>query len=274
MDPMNIDTLLSKTALACGIIASIQLAQASVITNVSEGGNYLQAYKIDIPINANYDYETPDYDINYSSGTVPGGIDRISYYMELQEAGGELQWLWVSFDTFTQDLKQIGVPVAGKSTIWDQKLSNMTIESNVSDIVTGTGITTGNIEFWSHCYGQSNNSNIPNSDGSSFDTDDSITSTSDSCFGSMQIHNYGADQTLFAWNGWDSYGVDDLGIGNNTASANSDWTLMRNAADYSLKSLEVWVKPSDQTVKAIPEPVSLAIFGLGLIGLQIRRVKK
>jgi sialate O-acetylesterase len=269
---MNIDTLLSKTALACGIIASIQLAQASVITDVSESGDYLQVYKLDIPTNVDYNGSTPDYDINYSSGTVPGGIERISYYMELQKSGGERQWIWASFDTYTQDLRQMGVPVAGKS-IWDETLSNMNIETNVSGIVSGSGISTGNIEFWSNCYSTENDSGIPNSNSKwDWDADDTI-KDGESCYGSMQIHNYGADQTLFAWNSWAGSGASDLGIGNGPGN-NTDWTSAGNAADYSLKSLEVWVQPSNEGVTSISEPASLAILGLGLVGLGVRRFKK
>ena len=242
-----------------------------MITDVSEFNGFSQLYQLDLPTNADYNGATPGYNIDNSGNTIVGGIDRISYYMELQQSGGDRQWLWVSMDAFTQDLTKIGVPVG--NTIWDQTLNNMNVESNVDGIVAGTGITTGNMEFWSNCYGGLNDSGIANS-GSNYDTDDQIHTTN--CYGSMQIHNYGADQTLFAWNAWDNSDyTDEMGFGNNTGNGHSDWTFMGNAGTYSLKSLEVWVQPSIQSsIQEVPEPSTLAIFALGLIGLASRRFKK
>jgi sialate O-acetylesterase len=267
---MKINLLKRNVALALGIFASSQFAQAGVITDVSEFNSFSQIYQLDIPTVVDYNGSTPGYNVNNSGAAITGGIDRIGYYMELQQGNGERQWIWASFDTFTQDLSQIGVPVLGNS-VWDQTLSNMTVESNVNGIVTGSGINTGNIEFWHHCYGTANDSLIPNSDGTTYDTDDSY--SGDSCYGSMQIHNFGADQTLFAWNRWArGDAATDLGIGNNIGSSGqSDWTFQENAGSYSLKSLEVWVQP---TIRDVPEPTTLAIFALGMMGLASRRFKK
>jgi len=260
----------SSIALTLSFFANVQSAQAGVITDVSEFNGFSQLYQLDLPTNANYNGATPGYNIDNSGNTIVGGIDRIAYYMELQSStpGSTRQWLWASMDAFTQDLTKIGVPVG--TTIWDQTINNMNVESNVGGIITGTGITTGNMEFWSNCYGTGNDSGIANSSGSNYDTDDQISTSN--CYGSMQIHNYGADQTLFAWNAWDNSSfTDEMGFGNNTGNVHSDWTFMGNAGTYSLKSLEVWVQPS---IQEVPEPSTLAIFALGMIGLASRRFKK
>jgi hypothetical protein len=260
-------TRVNIIALALGVLVNVQFAQASVITDVSEFNGFSQLYQLDLPINAYYNGDEPGYNIDNSGDTIVGGIDRVAYYMELQKSGGDRYWLWASMDAFTQDLGMLGVPVG--PVIWDQTINNMNVESNVAGIINGTGITTGNMEFWSNCYGTRNDSGIANS-GENYDTDDVI-STED-CYGSMQIHNYGADQTLFAWNAWNNPDhTDDLGFGNNTGNMHSDWTFMRNSGTYSLKSLEVWVQPSIQEVS---EPSIFAFFALGVIGLVSRRFKK
>ncbi|MDO7085795.1 DUF6701 domain-containing protein [Pseudocolwellia sp. AS88] len=216
--------------------------------NVSELQGYTQIYQLDIPSNANYGTNTPVYGIDNSATTIDNGIARIGYYLELQKDGScETEWVWVSMNAFTQNLGEIGVPVSSTGVTWQQSIDNMNVESNVAGVVTGTDISTGNIEFWHHCYTRENDTFVLNASDDVFDFGDSLRADRTSCHGSMQVHNYSEAQTLFAFNAWDSNRIDSIGIGNNTGG-NPDWTFADNIDDYTLRSIEVWVQPQNLAV--------------------------
>ncbi len=252
-------------------------AQAAAINNVSgsEISSYTKIYQLPIPTIANYVNSSPSYTVDNSALVFSQGIDRIAYYLELASAQYGSQWLWVSMDAFTQNFKQISVPIG--SIIWQQKIDHMNVESNVGSITKGTGINTGNIEFWSYCYYQSaGNPNIPQGNNSLQDFNDTP-GLYQNCYGSMQVHNYAVPQTLFAWNAWvaqNHWGyTGELGIGNQLGgSGQPDWTYSNNASQYSVKNLEVWVKPKNSIPsKSVPEPSN--VIGLGLIGLGLVTTK-
>ena len=251
-----------RIGLAAGVLvlASVNSAHANSFT---EAG-FQQVYGLSIPNGATYNNSAPAYSVNNAGSIANGSFSRVAYYMELKKAtDASLKWVWVSFDTPSSIASALGVPGnAGSNATFEQNVTNMNVFSSVGAGVTnGSGITTGNIEFWSSNYLGGANSGI-GGNGGNYDFDDSQSSP-DHGYGSMQIHNYGAQQTILAYNRW-SYGdTSDLGIGNQVGG-NPDYTFARNANTYTIKNLEVWVG----NASSVPDGGStLAMFGLALAGV-------
>jgi sialate O-acetylesterase len=47
-------------------------------------------------------------------------FDRIAYFLELQQADGNTEYLYVSMDAFTGDLEKIGVPTLSPARIFNK----------------------------------------------------------------------------------------------------------------------------------------------------------
>ena len=259
----KLDVLILITAVTFTVTGA---AQASATTDVMEIAGYQQIYQLNIPNNAAFDTNSVPYSVDNSGIPITAGINRIGYYLELDDGTGR-QWVWASMEAFTQDLTKIGVPTLASGAVWQMTVNDMNVESNAAGITTGTGIITGNIEFWPYDYhfdavigGIGGSNNI-------YDFNDLNAQVEN--YGSMQIHNYGAGQTLLGYNDWGgnpALPIDDIGIGNNTI-ANSfdglvhpDWTFSQNADSFTLKSLEVWVQP-------VPIPAAIWLFISSLLGL-------
>jgi sialate O-acetylesterase len=168
-------------------------------------------------------------------------FDRIAYCLELQSADFNTEYVYVSMDAFTDDLGKVGVPTARSGARFQQNVSNMNVYSNVKGVLTGTGLTGGNIEFWPNNYGPANSAKVPNASDQAFDFGDDPTDPVDG-YGSMQVHNHDARQTLFALNHWREGSRADVGIGNQP-TGNPDWTFAANAGSYTVKRLRVLVRP-------------------------------
>ncbi|WP_339733538.1 sialate O-acetylesterase [uncultured Gimesia sp.] len=181
--------------------------------------------------------------INYSVDVSQGfsnPFDRIAYFLELQKVGAETQFLYVSMDAFTDDITKIGVPTFSSKAVFQTQVDNLNVVSNVTGIATGNGLPGGNIEFWSSNYGPTNSKNVPNASATLWDFGDEPGPPADG-YGSMQVHNNEAKQTLFAVNQWKSGPGADIGIGNSTGRTR-DWTFTSNASQYEVKRLRVLVR--------------------------------
>jgi hypothetical protein len=121
-----------------------------------------------------------------------------------------------------------------------QNVTHMDVFSNVKGIVTGANLAGGNIEFWPNNYTQANSANVPNASSATFDFGDQPVDPVDG-YGSMQVHNHAAGQTVFALNHWREGSRADLGIGN-APGDNPDWTFTGNAGTYTFKHLRILVR--------------------------------
>jgi sialate O-acetylesterase len=190
-----------------------------------------------------------DYDLNNSepkvnrSGEIKGGFDRIAYCLELGRDGdAQARNVVVSMDAFTSDLKKIGVPTFASGARFQQNVTRMTVYSNAKEITTGTNLSGGNIEFWPNNYAPANSAKVPNASGDVYDFGDEMFDPPDG-YGSMQVHNHAAHQTIFAYNHWREGNKADLGIGNQP-QGNPDWTFAANAGSYKTKRLRVFIRPT------------------------------
>ena len=215
-------------------------------TKVPESNNYTLVYAVDLPTTADFKVGAVPYTLD--NHLAVGPFDRVAYYLELQAAGGDLQYAWVSMDAFTNNSSLIGVPTLASGAQFQQSVTGMTVISNVAGVATGTGLT-GNLEFWPSNYQQANFANVPGASGSTYDFGDQATAGN---YGSMQIHNTGAAQTVLAFNNWGGNatpGNVDLGIGNDPGAPGNggglDWTFSHNGANYTVKSLQVLVRTSN-----------------------------
>ncbi|MCA9043407.1 MAG: choice-of-anchor D domain-containing protein [Planctomycetaceae bacterium] len=229
-----------------------------VYQNVAAASDYQLVYDLPIGVSDNLHTNVP-YTVDNSASIANGSFNRIAYYLEL-DTGSGLQWVFVSADAFTTITSEIGVPsIAGSNKVFQEILSNMDVISNVPGVVTGTGLSTGNIEFWPFDYGGNNVTGIPNAT-STYDFGDQNAFAGQ--FGSMQIHNHDLDgagpgnsgQTIFALNRFNANGTaHDIGIGTNPGLF-PDWTAQSNAGIYTVKNLQILVSAgpaqSDLTINS------------------------
>ncbi len=205
---------------------------------VDDARNYWLAYGIDIPNLADFDSSAGvPYSEDYSDvAALSEGFTRVGYYLELKDDNGAVQWVWVSFDAFTDDIKKIGFPTVDSGAIFQEAVTNMNVASSIPSL-NAAGIT-GNIEFWPHKHNKHNAQGVPGASDTVYDLGDER--LTDCCYGSMQVHSSELGGTIFAINRWLYNSAVDIGIGNNP-NGNPDWTYAANGLTYTTKRLEVFV---------------------------------
>jgi len=257
-----------RSAVGIAVLCLAHTAVAeNVFMNVPEAAGYTLVYSLSIPNSASFSSSGVPYSVDNSTAITPGSFNRIAYYLELQSGSGTPQWVYVSVDSFVDSAALIGVPTSASGEFYQMDLSGMDIYSDVPGIVTGTGLSTGNIEFWPSNYSPSNSAGVPNASSGTYDWGDGGASTSTG-YGSMQIANYGSSQMLFSFNDWNS-GIPDLGIGNQPTGS-PDWTFAHDAGSYTVKNLDILVEMDT------PEPATALYAGSGLLlaAFILRRIRR
>jgi hypothetical protein len=253
--------------LACASLAAAWWSPAAArpLDDVPEAGEYTLVYRLDIPDAAAFNTDGVPYAVDDHAGFT-GTFDRVAYYLELQRPGEPLRFAWVSMAAFTADAGRIGVPAAGVGAVFQRPVAAMNVFSNVPDLATGVGLDGGNLELWSTNYGATNSAGVAGASDTVYDFGDAPANSGD--YGSFQIHNAAARQTILAYNRWGASGgtPGDLGLGNNSVpdadgAVQLDWTFRGNAAEYTRKRLEVYVRPGPTPPEmALSEPQPRAVY--------------
>lgn len=203
---------------------------------VAEAADYELVYDLDL--------KTLGEEITYEvdrSGEIEGDFDRVGYFVELLPSGGGRQWVWTSMDAFTTEAKKLGVPTVRSGIVHQTALKGLKIFSNVPGVTNGEGLD-GQIEFWPHNYGPINAAKVPGASDLIWDFGDAPMGAPEG-YGSMQIHQIAAKETIFAINQWRRGGSADLGIGNSSTDPKAlDWTFSANAGGFESARLRVFVR--------------------------------
>jgi sialate O-acetylesterase len=232
--------LMNKEGLPASAFRAGKEPQMDILSlKVPEAKDYQLLYALDLA-KAKRDIT---YDVDRRA-QIAGPVDRVAYFLELRKQGEPAQWVYVSMDAFTTDLAKLGVPTVASKAKFQTSAAHMNVLSNKPGVVTGNSLT-GHIEFFPHNYGPQNAAKVPNASETVWDFGDIIVEPEDG-YGSMQVGNPAAKQTIFAFNNWKSGNGADLGIGNSdpatTGQRNLDWTFSHNASQYTVKQLKVLVR--------------------------------
>ncbi len=158
---------------------------------------------------------------SYSDSELQANGVKIGYRMEVTYNGTDYyaETFFDAWDNIT--LSSLQFPTILNGNVIHRSVDNMSVSSNYPT-VTNTSSTIGRLEIWPYNYSATANSGI-GGNSSKYDFDD--THTGNSSYGSMQVHDLTASQTVMAWNRHSSSDP-DIGLGNNPdLSGHSDWTF-------------------------------------------------
>lgn len=253
--PARRASLVLVTGLLCRGAMSHPAARAQATP--PEPG-YSLLYSLDIPVSADFNAAGAAYQVDRRA-ELAGPFDRVAYRLRLEAASGEAQDLWVSMDTFSDDLDEVGLPTRASGAVYQGPVTNLTVISTVPGLAVGRDRPGGWLELWPSDYGTANAAGAPGADDNRYDWGDAPTGSGD--YGSFQVHDSAAGQTLLAYNHWGAAAgtAADIGIGSQP-SGQPDWTFAANADAWSARRLEVYVRsqasPADRVIR-VPQARSV-----------------
>jgi sialate O-acetylesterase len=210
----------------------------SFLNTLPVATEYKLVYDLDLSkLNA-----TIRYDVDHSSEA--GAFDRIAWLLELTSESGTQQNVFVSMDAFTSDITKIGIPTAASGAVFQQAVANVDLFTDVQSLTAGRNLQSCNIEFWPHNYATPNTAATPGASDTVYDGGDEMVEPREG-YGSMQVHNHAAGQTIFAINNWRAAAAADIGIGNSSGDTR-DWTFSGSSRAWQSKRLRVFVRPKKQ----------------------------
>ena len=233
------------------------LAEAEVaeLTGLVPGtSDYELIYKLN-PL----DYGSKGYQVD-NGDRYSGTLKRVGYLLKLTDKQGDMTWVFVSMDPFSQDLNEVGVPNAGSGVV-QTYVNNLEVTGDSPAVKNGT-FEKGNIEFWPNNYGGTNVQEIPGATDD-FDFGDAAADPVNG-YGSMQVHNYLEKQTVMAFNRLHSDTTCDLGMGNNTTKEGKpDWTFSSSGKNYENAELLVVGRFDELTIREVakPDPEKITMVG-------------
>ena len=238
-------------------------APAAALAAVPEAANYGILYQLDAPNVAAFNAGGVPYGIDNSGATL-AAPNRVAYFVELSD-GTTSKWVWASMDNFASTLAGLGVPNPGSNnSTLHQSVNNLSVYASANaGLTTGANQGSARLEMWATDYLPANDDNVPGASGSLYDLGDRAATTGS--YGSFQVHNLAAGQTVFAYNNWGAATNNgDIGIGNQPGSnGNPDWTYAANAASFSVKRITVLVP--NVAVFTKPLAVSLPASGTATV---------
>ena len=237
---------LSATSIQCKFVPT------GARYRVPEAGLYQQVYALDIPDLTYYANQDPVYAVDRHAEV--SSFSRIAYYLELVANDGTMQYVWTSMDAFTDDASKIAIPTLSSGALFQQRVTNMNVWSNVDGVPTGTG-RNGNIEFCPYNYAPGRTLGLESASDAVYDADDTF--ADNGTYSCMQVHDSDTATPLLCFNGWCG-GTSEIGIGKAPAGYQPDWTMYKTVDLWpKRRRLEVYVMdsvvpaPAPQLVSAV-----------------------
>jgi sialate O-acetylesterase len=198
---------------------------------------FRKVYELDLPLQGNFASAPPKYALD-ATGEI-AAFSRVAYVLQLRQ-GESIRYVAAAMDAFTKDPKQLGIPYAKSGIRHQTRVANLTVRSNLDAIPALNNSDGGSIEFWDSNYAPANTLNLPGANAAKYDFDDQPATGPG--YGCLQIHDWKDKLTLLAYNCFNGASDCDIGIGNNTAGENPDYTFAANGGQYDVRRLTILVK--------------------------------